>query len=626
MEKLNVVFGTAGHIDHGKTTLLKGLTGIDADRLIQEKELGITIDIGFAPWITPEVNMGFVDVPGHEKYVRNMVVGVSGIDGVLLVVAADEGIMPQTIEHVDICSMLEIKNIVVAITKIDLVDRSTVNERIEEVSLFLSQYDFNVVDFVPVSGVTHEGFERLEKSLLKMAKLVKRDDRGIPRLYVDRVFKLKGIGVVVTGTTIDGKFKVGDELEILPLNKRCKVRNIQVYEKNVKEAFSGQRTALNISGVDYSSLKRGVCLTLPDIFEPFQILNVKIRCSINHKKGIKDGHKVHFYAGTFHSVGKIYFPDEMNVLGKGEAEIAQIRLEDRVFALPCDKFIIRQYSPEITIGGGKILEVNSRKLKKREIRERRNILFKLDKCILKDFIKQKLESGIYTLRDFVRSVGRNENEMESVLIELEKEGLVDRLKYQDRIFYVRKRFIEEIFNHVEELLKESGRGGIKREDLQKKLKIFDNVIFSIILNLLFERKIAFKRNNVIFHFNFYDEKEDVKDGGMNKYEEFVFKRGLEGISPKEFEKKFGREGGEIFQILISRGKIIAVNKDFFISSRVFDDLVDKIEKKFGRSGEFSVGDFKNLTGLTRKRAIPLLELLDRKGITLRFGNVRRIRL
>ncbi len=626
MEKLNVVFGTAGHIDHGKTTLLKGLTGIDADRLIQEKELGITIDIGFAPWITPEVNMGFVDVPGHEKYVKNMVVGVSGIDGVLLVVAADEGIMPQTIEHVDICSMLEIKNIVVAITKIDLVERTTVNKRIEDVSLFLSQYDFNVVDFVPVSGITLEGFEKLRNALLKMAKLVRRDDRGIPRLYVDRVFKLKGIGIVVTGTTIDGKFKVGDELEILPLDKRCKVRNIQVYEKNVKEAFSGQRTALNISGVDYSSLKRGVCLTLPDIFEPFQILNVKIRCSVNHKKGIKDGHKIHFYAGTFHSVGKVYFPDGKNFLDRGEETVAQIRLEDEVFSLPCDRFIIRQYSPEITIGGGKILEINSRKLRKKELKRKENILFKLDKCGLKDFVKHELENGIHTLGYLVKKIGRDKDKIISVLDKLVDDGVVGVLNYQDKVFYVNKKYIEEIFSHIEELLKNSGEGGIKKENLQKKLKLYDNLMFSIILDLLFRKKIAFKRNNVIFHFDFYREEKGVENEKMDKYEEFVFKRGLEGISPKEFEKKFGREGGEIFQILISRGKIIAVNRDFFISSRVFENLVRKIKEEFGRSGEFSVGDFKDLTGLTRKRAIPLLELLDRKGVTLRFGNVRRIRL
>ncbi len=623
MEKINVVFGTAGHIDHGKTTLLKALTGIDADRLVLEKELGITIDIGFAPWITDKVNMGFVDVPGHEKYVRNMVVGVSGIDGVLLVVAADEGVMPQTIEHVDICSMLDIKNIVVAITKIDLVSQEDVERRIEEVKNFLLNYNFKKVEIVAVSGVTKEGIDNLKDALLRMASYVDRSESStFPRLNIDRVFKLKGIGVVVTGTTLSGKFSVGDTVEILPIHRKCKIRNIQVYERDVKEAVAGQRTALNLSGIEFKDLKRGYSITTPDIFDTSQIINVKIKCSKNFDKGIKDGLKVHFYGGTDNSIGKIYFPENVKVLESGRESFSQIRLEKPLFLLPCDKFIVRQYSPEITIGGGKIVEILSKKLRKKELSKRIDIFIKFENCNISDFILFKFRDKLFTIYDVIRYSGKDKKMVEGTVNQMIESGMIEKFHFSDRTYFIEKNFYQELLKKIEDMVFSKGDGGIKKENLQFESKISDDLVFAFLIDNLLKNGTLFKRKNLLFHKKFAGGSSEF----LEKVRKFIRNKRFEGVSKEELFKRFGGDSEEALNILISNEKIFTVDKNYFIDSEIYEKLVRDLKIQFGEKGEFSVGEFKNITGLTRKKAIPLLEFLDRKGITLRFGNVRKLKI
>ncbi len=624
MDKLNVVFGTAGHIDHGKTTLLKALTGIDADRLVLEKELGITIDIGFAPWITDEVNMGFVDVPGHEKYVRNMVVGVSGIDGVLLVVAANEGIMLQTIEHIDICSMLDIKKLVVALTKIDMVSSEDVKNREKEISDFLKGYSFNVIDIVKTSGITGEGIDSLKKALLKMAKSVERvDENGFPRLNIDRVFKLKGIGVVVTGTTLSGSFKVGDVVEILPIHKKCKIRNIQVYEKDVKIAFSGQRTALNLSGINYEDLKRGYSVTIPDAFEGSQMVNVKIKCSKNFDKGIKDGLKVHFYAGTDASVGKVYLPEGISYIKPGEESYSQIRLEKPIFMLPCDRFIIRQYSPEITIGGGKIVEILTSKLRKKELLDRIDVFCKFESCSIPEFILLKFKNSVFTPHLVFKNLGKSIESIEEGIKNLLRDEKIKAFTFSGKTYYIELNFYRILKNKIEDILLKKGRKGIKRENLNFEIKIRDELLFNFLLESLLMEGILVKRKDLLFHRKFFEGKVDKN---YIDVENFIKRRRFDGVTKEELAKKFGKKGEEYLNVLISNGKVFPVEKNYFLSEKVIEELTEKIKDKFGDKGEFSVREFKNLTGLTRKRAIPLLEFLDRKGITLRLGNVRKLRI
>src|SRR5438309_4427296 len=369
----SVIVGTAGHIDHGKTALVKALTGIDADRLEEEKRRGITIDIGFAHLDLPGPDgeifrLGFVDVPGHERFVRNMLAGIGGIDLVLLVIAADESIKPQTREHFDICRQLSVSRGITVLTRSDLVDRETLDVVRLEVEDFLrgSFLDASHSPIIPVSSITGAGLDQLKQSLLKMASEVPaKDSTALARLTIDRVFTMKGFGPVVTGTLVTGSIRKDEELEVFPQGQRVRVRGVQVHGQPAEQALAGQRTALNLAGVAKADLARGMMLAPPDTFRATERADVSLSL-LSSAKPLKDRARVHLHAYTSEMVAEVALYGE-KAIKPGENAYAQLRMDARTLLLPGDRFIVRQFSPVVTIGGGLVLDAAPRARGKKDI-------------------------------------------------------------------------------------------------------------------------------------------------------------------------------------------------------------------------------------------------------------------
>jgi len=357
METRAIVVGTAGHIDHGKTALVKALTGVDTDRLDEEKRRGITIDLGFAPLdLEGGVHIGFVDVPGHERFVKNMLAGAGGIDAVLIVVAADESIMPQTREHVEICELLEISSALVAISKTDLVDEETVELVMLEVTEFLEGTRFAGAEILPVSAATGEGLDDLRAALAALANQVKsRDEALIPRLPVDRVFTMKGFGTVVTGTLISGGLDLGAKVEFLPSGKAGTIKNLQVHGKSVKHASAGHRVAVNLGGIGKDEIARGETIVPAGSLRPTAVLD--LHCSVlpSSPCALEANQRVRFHIGSAEIIGRLQILSGRQI-GVGESGFLRIRLEAPTSALVGDRYVIRRYSPMVTIAGGVVLE------------------------------------------------------------------------------------------------------------------------------------------------------------------------------------------------------------------------------------------------------------------------------
>ena len=361
----HVILGTAGHIDHGKTTLIKTLTGVDLDRLKEEKERGITIQLGFTSFLLPGgQRLGIVDVPGHEKFIRNMVAGVGGIDIVLFTIAADEGIMPQTREHLDICKILKIRRGIIALTKTDLVDEEWLQLVQEEIRAFGKGSFLEQAPIIPLSSVTGEGISSLIAVMEQMSREIEeRPSAGIFRLPIDRVFSMKGFGTVATGTLISGSVSVGDSVEILPGRFEAKVRGIQVHNQQVSQATAGLRTAINLQGVEKEAVQKGSMMVHPRTLQPTARIDVRLEHLPSSSKPLKNRSTARFHSGTSEVFCKVILLDK-DELSPGSSSLAQIILEAPVVVLPHDRFVMRSYSPLYTIGGGEVLDSHPHKHKR----------------------------------------------------------------------------------------------------------------------------------------------------------------------------------------------------------------------------------------------------------------------
>ncbi len=354
---MEIIVGTAGHIDHGKTALVKALTGVDADRLPEEKRRGITIDLGFAELDMGDLALGFVDVPGHEKFVKNMLAGAHGIDLVALVIAADEGVMPQTREHFDICRLLETKSGLVVLTKADLADEEMLElVKLEAAELVKNSFLENA-PMVPVSAKTGEGIAELKEILHRAALgIPNRKNENVTRLPIDRVFSVKGFGTVVTGTLVSGEIHAGDELELLPAGKKVRVRSLQVHGKAVERSAAGNRTAVNLGGIDTSEIERGMVLIPVGTLSPAQSIDAEMEVLPGAPRPLRSRQRVRVHLGTSEVLGRLQIIDEKNEIAPGETGLAQLRLEAPAVAVPGERFVIRSYSPQVTIAGGKVLD------------------------------------------------------------------------------------------------------------------------------------------------------------------------------------------------------------------------------------------------------------------------------
>ncbi len=623
-----LVIGTAGHIDHGKTSLIKALTGVDTDRWEEEKRRGMTIDLGFARLQLPNgILAGIVDVPGHEKFIKNMLAGAHGIDIVLFVVAADEGVMPQTKEHLTVCQMLGTKRGIVVLTKKDLVDEEWLELVKEEVKEFLKGSFLENAPVVAVSSKTGEGIEELVSLIERIAQEVEpKSSEGIVRLPVDRSFTVKGFGTVVTGTLLSGKLKVGDSVEILPSGKKIKVRGIQVHGEAVDSAVAGQRTAVNLSEISKEEVERGDLLATPGYLEPSNLVDVEITLSKDADMVIQSGHKVHFHHLTSEVEGEIYLIDKDELL-PGETAFAQVRLSSPVVAVFGDRFVVRNYSPARVIGGGWIVDpLPGRKFRRRFRKE----WFKKLSPLASENLEEKLlhllslYPGKLSSRDFVQRLGISEDEAERIVSSLEEKGEI----IVSQGFIYPSAYLESLKEELISVVKEFHNRypvleGVNRESLRTKVGVTSELLEKLTGSLI--------KEGFLEEVGAYVKLKDFEPGERGIFKEAVPR--IEslirdsGFTPPQIKEisKLLSYSEDVVQAALSylvERKGFRKFGDFVISPEAFSEMLSVLRRHFSKKETLSVGEFKDYLGVSRKFAIPLLEYLDREGYTERKGNDR----
>jgi selenocysteine-specific elongation factor len=629
----SVIVGTAGHIDHGKTALVKALTGIDADRLEEEKRRGITIDIGFAHLELPApggetLRLGFVDVPGHERFVRNMLAGVGGIDLVLLVIAADESIKPQTREHFDICRLLALRRGITVLTKADLVDHDTLDVVRLEVQEFLrGSFLGHPSPIVAVSSLTGAGLDDLKQALVQAAAEVSaKDSNAIARLPVDRVFTIKGFGTVATGTLVSGAIREEEELEVFPAGRRVRVRGVQVHGKRVHGAVAGERTALNLAGVATEDLARGMTLAPPAVFQSTSRIDVQLSL-LPSVKSLKDRARVHFHAYTSESVATVALYGKKQIT-PGEDAFAQLRLAESTLLLPGDRFIIRQFSPVVTIGGGVVLDAAPiAKMKKEAVEDFLNISAAGDpEPILARRIARRRYQGL-SLARLVAETGWREAVIESRLSGLLARGEILRIGVEffdsAAIAALKLSLLAAVsdFHQQNPLVP-----GMNKEALRENLGAgfeslgvaLDSLVRDRRLELTGELVRLFGRGVVM---------KDEETASKQTIETAFASAGLKVPALKEVLAglKIDRARAQKIVTLLLRDKtLVKISDDLVFHRDALDDLRKRMAAEKGKSPKIDVARFKELTGVSRRYAIPLLEYLDREHVTRRIGDERVI--
>ncbi|MBI2678338.1 MAG: selenocysteine-specific translation elongation factor [Candidatus Koribacter versatilis] len=642
----SVVAGTAGHIDHGKTALVKALTGIDADRLAEEKRRGITIDIGFAhlefEGAKPgeRLRIGFVDVPGHEKFIRNMLAGVGGIDLVLLVIAADEAIKPQTREHFDIARLLAVKRGLVALTKSDLVDQDTLDVVRLEIEDFLRGSFLEGAPIVPVSSLRATGLDDLKRELARVAGEVPARDAGaVFRLPIDRVFTMKGHGTVVTGTLISGAVKKEDEVEVFPIGKRVRVRGVQVHGANAEQASAGQRTALNLAGVDKSELARGMViapLAPAQAFQATQRLDVQLSL-LKSAKPLKQNARVHFHAYTAETVADVMLVPDITVdtknakqLAPGATGFAQLRLAEPTLLLPGDRFILRQWAPVITIGGGVVLDADPLPARKMPAPSRKDFLTTLATGTPEDIVVARLaRRGVQglTLRELMAETGWTEPRTTAVIASLSavhrivKHGahLVDTPAYAE----ARKRVQNAIADFQ---AKNPLVAGMNKEDLRVRLGIPAEVFEGVLRALTRQGAIEVAGDQVRVAGRGVEMKDEESES-KRVIEQAFASAGLKVPALKDVLAgvQLDKTRAHKLVTLLLRDKVlIKLGDDLVFHQTALTGLRRQLAEYKKVSPNLDVAKFKDLTGVSRKYAIPLLEWLDRERVTKRVGDLRVI--
>jgi len=629
-----VILGTAGHIDHGKTALVKALTGIDTDRLKEEKERGITIELGFAHLDLPSGRrVGIVDVPGHERFVKHMVAGAAGVDLVALIIAADEGVMPQTREHLDICSLLGVKKGLVVITKVDLVDEELLELAKEEVKEFLRGTFLEGAPVVAVSAVTGQGLDELVQAIDRLVEEVEeKPSDGLFRLPIDRVFTMRGFGTVVTGTLISGEVSVGDPVEVLPSSLKGKVRGLQVHKEKVQRAVAGQRTAINISGVDKDRIDRGDVLLHPGTVQVTDRLDVEIYHLPSVPRPLKNGVTLRFHIGTSLEMAKVILLGT-NQLEPGERGYAQVRLERPVVALPYDRFVLRGSGTIQTWGGGVVLDAHPERHKRfrPEVIEQLDRLRERNSTFSISFHLQKAGPRGMPLKEMPAGTGLRKGIIERTLEEMTKTGEVVLL--EGGVAFHR-RFCDELrgllLEQVQEFHRKNPmRPGISREELKGKLpEEVDPKLYSFVLEgLIGEGRLESEKELVRIKGHRISlsgrEAEEVKEV------EEAFRSA--GLTPPTFKELLERQAmqpqraREILSLLVHEGKLVKVKEDLYFHREPLEGLKERLVAFLKERGKISTQEFKNLTGTSRKYAIPLAEYFDSVRLTLRVGDERVLR-
>lgn len=627
-----VIIGTAGHIDHGKTALVKALTGVDCDRWEEEKRRGITIDIGFAGLdLDADTHLGFVDVPGHERFVKNMLAGAHGIDLLLLIVAADESIMPQTREHFEIAKLLEVRAGLTVITKSDLVDDAMRQVVVEEAQAFLKNSFLSGQPIVSVSAKTGAGLDELRAHLRNLAQLVpSKNSNDHFRLPIDRAFSMKGFGAVVTGTMISGRVAKDDEVEILPGGRRVRVRGIQVHNRPVAQAIAGQRTAVNLQGIEAGELARGMVLAHGGVFAATTRLDVQLHLLASAPAALKSRDRVHFHQGTSEMIAGVHLFDRAT-LKPGETAFAQLALAEPAVALPWDHFVIRRLSPLVTIGGGLVLDplpqrhdtADSFTFEFLEAVRARNF-----ERIVGHLITRAGGRGI-TRQELIARTGLRDDVVQDQLNSLTGRNVILQLPTRIVSAIVLRQLQDAVTEQVKEHHASSPLAiGIPKQELRERWgnRISDETFERILAQAVLENRLAISKE-LVHEAGRRVTLSSEEDEGKSVILEAFRAAGL-AVPPVDdvlSKVKMDRHRSQqVVQLLVREGALIRVTTDLMFHKDSIEELRDKLRARKATQPKMSVGEFKEMTGITRKYAIPLLEYFDRARVTRREGNARVI--
>ena len=628
----HVVVGTAGHIDHGKTSLVKALTGTDTDRLPEEKARGITIDLGFAFIEEPDLTIEIVDVPGHERFIKNMLAGVGGIDLAMLVIAADEGVMPQTREHLAICSLLRIKRGLIALTKTDLVEADWLELVREDLATLTRGTFLEGAPIVPVSSRTGQGLNELRVALRELAATVpSRASDQLPRLPIDRVFTIKGFGTVVTGTLMAGRLRVDDRTEVFPGGLQAKVRGLQTHGHAVTDAGAGQRTAVNLQNVERAAVERGNVLGLAGTLVPSVLVDGTLELLADAPRPLKTRDRVRFHAGTSEIMARVLLL-ETQELAPGKSAFARFRLEAPLVALPGDRFVIRSYSPMVTIGGGTLLDIAPPRFKRKAPALVAHLSLLRDgdpDVVVEEHIRHAGGAGVRVAALSGR-VPYGPERLRALLEGLQAAG---RVAAVDRDWYVHPESLERLRGLAVAALEQFHRAfplrpGMSREELRGRAGAADERVFGHLLETLAgEGLVRTERDKVrlaAHEVRLSGEQQKVVD----RLEQEFRTAAAAPPSPEEALTRAGLAGDEeheLFQLLVQDKKLVRVKESLYFHTEALDSIQERLVAMLRERKEIGPGDIKDLLGISRKYAIPLLEFFDARRVTARVGERRVLR-
>lgn len=622
------VIGTAGHVDHGKSTLVKALTGIDPDRLREEKEREMTIDLGFA-WLTLPSGrrLSIVDVPGHERFIKNMLAGVGGFDAVLFVIAADEGPMPQTREHLAIIDLLDIRHGVVALTKVDLVDQEWLELVTAEIEDLLDGTTLTGAPIVPLSSVTGQGLDDLVATLERVLDEVPpRAGNGRPRLAIDRVFTLAGFGTIVTGTLRDGELEVGQEVEILPKKLRARIRGLQSHRTRVQRALPGSRTAVNLSGVEVADLERGDVLTVPGWLEPTTLLDVRLRLLADAPAPLEQNDEVDFFIGTSETLARVTLLDAER-LDPGQSGWVQLRLAAPVVALRGDRFIIRRPSPSATLGGGTIVDASPR----RHRRFRPEVIRSLEALATGQptaILAHVLQRGVLEWREVLQRSGLDEASAKTALTELLAQGTVtvldeasDHSGITPTTFVAPSHLVDRLSRQLLELVREYHqhfplRRGLPREMARSRLGLAPRA-FDVLVRRLSQRGVLVEDDEVLRAPEHSIRLSPEQERHAREYEEALRRDPFSPPAPAEF----GLDP-ELVQALADLGRVVRITDDVVFAPETWEMARERVLALIDQYGSVTLAQVRDELRTSRKYAQALLEYLDQRRITRRVGDAR----
>ncbi|ELC8442010.1 selenocysteine-specific translation elongation factor [Clostridium perfringens] len=630
----HVIIGTSGHIDHGKTTLIKALTGRETDKLDEEKKRGISINLGFTFFDLPSgKRAGIIDVPGHEKFIKNMLAGATSLDVVLLIIALDEGIMPQTKEHLEILELLEVKKCIVALTKKDLVDEEWAGMIKEDIKNYLKSTSFKDATMIEVSSKTKEGINKLIEEIDKSVEEIEQKDKeGHFRLAVDRSFSVSGFGTVATGTILSGSVKNGDMVQINPSGIEARVRNIQVHDENVEIGEAGQRCALNLAGVTKDEVARGTVVCTVDTIEPSYMIDCKFKYLKSNEKNLINRQRVRVYHGTSEILGRIVILDKEEI-EPGQDAYIQLRLESEICAQKGDNLVIRNYSPMTTLGGGKVINPVARKAK----RFKEDYLNEL-KLMEKGSIEEVVENVVLSLSDsfpnsqeIIKGLGRNVENIDYILEKLYENKKIIRIENGKAKFFIHNKFFTKKSEEIYEILKSFHeenplKVGMNKEELRSKS--FSNKvkqkIFQNFLNLMKEKEIIKEGTNIVALKEFEIKLTKAQRGIKEKILKTYLESGITSPKIKDIidDKKLEKEYLKIYNLLIEEGTLVKLPEDVVMHKEVIDSVKDKIIEWLNKNGSITLGEAKEILDVSRKYLVAILEYLDQAEITKRVEDKR----